>query len=349
MPEHRFAQTDDACDDLPILTRPAAPDVSVVICTYTEARWNDLNLAIESVRAQTIAPRETIVGVDHNPRLFERVRAEIPDVVVVENHGSPGLSGTRNSGIALASGAVVAFLDDDAVAAPEWLEHLSAAYADPDVQGVGGTIEAEWPDQRPAWFPEEFNWVVGCTYPGLPSRPARVRNLIGANMSFRRDVVEAIGGFRAGVGQVDGSPLRGDDTEFCIRVNRHQGQPACLHEPRVRVRHRQSPARARWGYFCSICYAQGHTKALIAHLHGHQDGLASEWGYVSHTLPAGILRGLGDALRRGDPGGLARAGAIIAGLALTTTGFLIGSLRLPVAEPADETGPAEAVSLDAAR
>ena len=105
-------------------------DISVVICVYTEQRWDDFLLAIDSVKQQSISPKEIIVIVDHNPRLLERVLAHVSGVVVAENSELRGLSGARNSGIGAARGAVIAFLDDDAVAAPDWLEELSVGYED---------------------------------------------------------------------------------------------------------------------------------------------------------------------------------------------------------------------------
>src|SRR4051794_11475203 len=99
------------------MTRPPAAtlDISVVICAYADERWPDVRDAVASVRAQSLAPRETIVVIDHNPALLERARRELAAVTLVENHEARGLSGARNSGLALARGEIVAFLDDDAV------------------------------------------------------------------------------------------------------------------------------------------------------------------------------------------------------------------------------------------
>src|SRR4051794_15103423 len=170
------------------------PTVSVVICSYTRSRRQWLEEAVASVRAQTVPALEVVIAVDHNPGLFVWVQTTLPDVVAVASEGPRGLSGARNAGVAAAQGDVVAFLDDDAVAAPDWLEHLVRPYADPAVLGVGGTIEPRWLGPRPRGFPAEFGWVVGCSYVGLPTRRGPVRNLIGANMSLRRDVLARAGG-----------------------------------------------------------------------------------------------------------------------------------------------------------
>ncbi|MDP9294189.1 MAG: glycosyltransferase [Actinomycetota bacterium] len=299
---------------------------SVVICAYADERWDDLVGAVESVRRQSAAPLEVIVAVDHNPRLFERARTCLPGVKVVENREARGLSGARNSGIAATRGDVVAFLDDDAAAEPEWLARLGALYHDPHVLGVGGAIDPRWLDGRPSGFPRAFDWVVGCTYEGMPTVLSPVRNLIGANMSLRREVFERVGGFRSGIGRVGRLPVGCEETELCIRARQQLPGGVFIYEPRARVEHSVPAGRATWGYFCRRCFAEGLSKARVSAWTGRHDALASERSYVRRTIPAAVRRELGDALR-GDASGLIRAAALVAGLAITSAGYLTGELR----------------------
>ena len=99
---------------------------------------------MDSLLAQTLAPHEIVLVIDHAPELLDEARALWPDLKVVANRERKGLSGARNSGVAEASGEVVAFLDDDAIAAPDWLACLAAAYADPNVLGAGGAVRPRW-------------------------------------------------------------------------------------------------------------------------------------------------------------------------------------------------------------
>jgi len=316
----------------------ARPRVSVVICAYSDRRWNDLVAAVTSVRAQSVEPAEIVVVVDHNPALLMRARVALPVSAVVENGASRGLSGARNSGVAATSGEVVAFLDDDAVAEPTWLECLVAPYADRRVVGVGGAIVPAWDGGRPRAFPDEFDWVVGCTYRGMPRAAAPVRNLIGCNMSFRRGVFGAVGGFCSGLGRLGSRPVGGEETEFCIRLRQHQPDAVLLYEPAAVVRHRVTEDRAGRDYFRSRCYAEGLSKALVSRSVGTQDGLASEWAYTMRVLPRGIIRGLADGALRGDLGGLERAAAVAAGLAITTWGYAVGCIRRRLGALAPDEG-----------
>jgi|SRR5581483_6121812 len=309
-----------------IFTRHVVTDVSVVVCTRSDDRWSDLARAVESVERQSRRPVELVVVVDHNPALLERARARWPSAKVVPNDGAPGLSGARNTGVAHAVGDVIAFLDDDAVAAPDWLERLLEPYAQEQVLAVGGRIDADWVGGRPGWFPSEFDWVVGCTYTGAAASRQPVRNVIGANMSFRREVFEELEGFRSEIGRIGTIPAGCEETELCIRARRRWPDRTVLYEPAAVVRHRVPPARATLRYFVSRCFAEGRSKALVARLVGSGNALSTEARYTARVLPAGFGRGVADAVRRRDRGGAGRAGAIVVGLAATAGGFALGRL-----------------------
>lgn len=297
-------------------------DISVIICAYTEKRWSQLLAAVESAQNQTLPAREIIVVIDHNPVLLERARSHFPNVVLLENLETPGLAGARNTGIAAAHGAIIAFLDDDAVAQPVWLQVLSTGYDDPRVMGVGGMLEPLWPKGRPRWFPDEFDWVVGCTYRGLPERTGPVRNLIGANMSFRREVFGEVK-FYSGIGHTGTRPFGGSDPDFCIRVTQCWPEKVLLYMPGAHVYHNVDVKRTSWNYFCLRCYNEGLSKAVLTRRVGAQNGLSSERTYTLNTLPKGALQGLMDT-GCGDLWGLGRTAAIMTGLMITTTGYVVG-------------------------
>lgn len=309
-------------------------DFSVVICVYTEDRWEDILAAVASVRHQSRPALEILLVVDHNPALLERLAGQYGrcaadgEVRVLANAGPRGLSAGRNTGIAAARGAFVAFLDDDAVAERDWLLHFHQGYADPRVMAVGGRTEPAWArGRRPAWFPEEFDWVVGCTYRGLPPGRVRVRNVLGGNASFRRTAFDAAGGFATGIGRDgDKRPLGCEETELCIRLSRALPDAVLLIDDRAVIHHRVPPAREHFGYFRTRTYAEGLSKALVARSVGAGKGLESERRYTTRVLPAGVVRGLRDAAL-GRPGGAGRAGAIVAGVAVAAAGYVLGSWR----------------------
>jgi glucosyl-dolichyl phosphate glucuronosyltransferase len=293
--------------------------VSVIICAYTLDRWDDTVAALDSVAAQTEPPLETILVIDRSEELLARAQAEITGATIVPNAHRGGLSGSRQTGADIATGEILAFLDDDAVADPEWLAELARPYADPNVLGVGGLIEPRWVEPPPSWFPAEFNWVVGCSYEGLPTETARVRNTIGANMSMRADVMRHTGDWETELGRAyEGDSLgsTAEETEFCIRATRLHEGGYWLYVPTAKVGHRVGPERGTWSYFVRRCRVEGKAKAVIADLEGSSTGLESERAYTFSVLPRAVARDLAAGVR-GDSGRLARAGAIVAGLGIT--------------------------------
>ncbi len=306
--------------------REAVGSVTVVVCAYTMERWPEIQAAVASLAAQSRPPEQVVLVSDHNPELLERARAAFPDVLCLGNTGPRGLSGARNTGVAAATGDVVAFLDDDATAEPGWVEQTLAAFRDRDVIGVGGNVVPHWRDPRPSWFPDEFLWVVGCSYRGLPTTRAEIRNPIGANMSFRRDVFGPAGGFDTDMGRLGKDAAGCEETEFSIRARRaHPGARIVL-EPSATCRHSVSPDRVTRGYFRRRCRGEGRSKALVSSLAGAESALETERVYVRRTLPEGIRAGLRDAVR-GDLSGLARAAAIVEGTALTATSYALARGR----------------------
>lgn len=295
-----------------------SPDFSVVICAYDERRWSVLSRAVQSVREQTLTPREVVVVVDHNDSLLARARRHLRDVLVVPNGEIRGLRGARNSGLRATSAAHVAFIDDDAHASEQWLERLAEPYRDPDVAGVGGSTHAVWNGGRPSWLPHEFEWVVGGNHSVMAFVGHEVRNLWGGNMSFRRDLLVEIGGFRIGYSC--------DDTELCIRLRQRWPGKRFVLVPDARVMHHVDRSRMTVGRFLARCYFEGGSKAVISRLVGAREALASERRYTSQVLPSGVRAGIVDFVSGRDPKGLARAGVIVGGLATTTAGYAVGHL-----------------------
>jgi glucosyl-dolichyl phosphate glucuronosyltransferase len=302
-----------------LLLVPLRPPVSatVVICAYTEQRWDDLIAAVTSVRTQEHPAWEVVIVIDDNHALLMRAQDRFADEIVVANQQATGLSGARNTGVATATGDIVVFLDDDAAAEPGWLAALLAPYDDPAVMGVGGTAHPRWASERPDWFPVEFDWVVGCSYRGLPAGASTpVRNFIGANMSFRRELFAEVGGFTTGVGRTANAPLGCEETEFSIRVRQQVPGGLLLHVPEASVRHRVSPDRATMAYFVRRCFAEGLSKASVAASVGSSDATSAERSYVTRTLPSGFARGLLSSL------------VIVIGLFVTSAAYGLGRVGL---------------------
>jgi GT2 family glycosyltransferase len=290
------------------------------------SRVASLSHCIQSLRAQSTPVHEIIVVVDHNPALFSLLERSCSDVVLVENRDTRGLSGARNAGVKVASGSIVAFVDDDAYVHDDWAKWLMAAYEPPTVVAVGGAVVPEFETGRPAWFVPEFDWVVGCTYLGHRVDPGPVRNVIGANMSFRSSTLAEVGGFRVDLGR---SELFGggcEETELCIRATR-AGQATTWYEPRAVAHHLVPDSRTTARYVRRRCFGEGRSKARVARIAGRESGLSSERDYAARTLPRAALRELRSGFR-GSLTAWSRLAMIVGGVLTTAAGYAWASGRV---------------------
>jgi glucosyl-dolichyl phosphate glucuronosyltransferase len=303
-----------------------ASDATVVMATYDERRWSFLARAVESLLSGPDRPRQVVICVDQNTELCERIRATWPQVTPVLNTNGRGASVTRNMGAEFADTRFIAFLDDDIRVHDGWLPRLLEPFADPAVVGTGGGVVAGWQSGRPNWFPEEFDWVVGASYRGMPTVQSPVRNVWSENMAVCTEAFRAVGGFREGFGKID-ERNHPEDTDLCIRMAASVAGGKWVYAPDALAEHHVPLARASFSFFLRRNYHEGRGKVKMARLLGRQEKLQSERDYMRRTLPSGIFRGLFILARHGDISGFLKAGAIVSGILAAGIGAVSGILN----------------------
>lgn len=295
-------------------------EISVVIACYTDERFDSIKDALESIRKQSLAPRHVIAAVDNNPQLAARLRAEFDWVTVVLNVAGRGSSATRNRGVEVVTTPITAFLDDDETAHEDWLLELSMPFVQPDVVGTGGQYKAVWSVSKPVWFPDEFAWVVGGSYLGMPTETTEVRNVWSGNMAVRTGPFRAVGGFRAGFGKHN-SVSHPDDTDLCIRLTKADAG-RWMYVPSAVINHNVPVGRTSLRFFVSRCFAEGGGKALMRTRLGSTSTLALERTYVRDSARAAALR-----LARKEPASILQGAAMLLGLASAAAGYANQQLR----------------------
>lgn len=203
----------------------SCPELSVVICTYNRRAL--VERAVRSLMEQS-RPSECfeVVLVDNNSvddtmTWAEGFAAEHPQVRVVQETNQ-GLSFARNRGAREARAPIVAYLDDDAVAVPEWVDALLCAFetAGPRPVAVGGRIELEWVRPRPGWLPDSAQGWLG--YFTLPATQQELRpgvdNLRGGNMAVEREVLLKAGGFDTRLGRSKNGLMGNEEVELQRRL-----------------------------------------------------------------------------------------------------------------------------------
>lgn len=309
-------------------------DASVIVCAFASRRLEQTVECVEAVLAQWPAPGEVIVVVDHNEALEVDLRSRLPEAVrVIANQGAKGLSSARNTAVETSRHEVVVFIDDDALPAAQWLGGLVSAFAQPAVAGAGGQAVARWEQEQPGWFPDEFLWVVGCSYRGQTAA-GPVRNPLGCNMAFRAAAFRRVGGFDPAIGRLGTRPLGCEETEFCVRVARELEGSEVVLVPGAAVTHRVPQDRGTPLYLIRRCYYEGISKALVRKL-GDVRSLDTERAYVRRVLPGCVVANLRTAMTGSHrAAALGQAAAVVAGLAAAAAGYLAGSVYYRVHPPA---------------
>lgn len=198
--------------------------ISVVIITR-DRPVAMIRQTLSALMRQTMLPTEVLV-VDTSPSnaIPAMICVEFPSVKLLHLPNGPRcMPWSRNQGIKAADGEIIAFLDDDALAEPQWLAEITRTYdEDMMIGGVGGrVIEGVDLGGNPKGAGEA---VATLTRQGIPradfnsvtDRPVEIEHMIGCNMSFRRSALIEVGGFDE---YYDGTAIR-EETDTCVRVRR---------------------------------------------------------------------------------------------------------------------------------
>jgi GT2 family glycosyltransferase len=200
---------------------PASATITASVVVATYARPDYVRTCLERLCAQTVAPQRTIV-VDASPDDETRaVVAEFPGVEYRRNdHGAGTLATSRAIGIADLSEDVVAFIDDDAFAEPDWLEQILRPYRDAGVGAVGGRALNNQPGEETQGLGQIGLLLPDGRLTGYfaadPGRDLDVHHMLGANMSVRLSAIRAVGGIHD---FYPGTCLR-EDADIGLRIGR---------------------------------------------------------------------------------------------------------------------------------
>ena len=262
-------------------TEAKLPLLSIVITSYTTERLKDILELLDNIKTQTYTHIETIFVAERSLELADKVKKyireqSIRNVKVLFNNGEPGASTARNLGIKQAEGDIIAFVDDDIVLSPDWSEEMVKTYEDASIIGVTGPILPLWEDERMNWFPNELDWMIGCSsFSGVTER-REVRNVWGANMSFKREAFNAGGLFLTHLGAIGGGgglgkqKFAGEETELSLRVRRKTGN-RILYNPDIRVQHKVYKYRFTPMFIARRAYSEGYTKAMFNRIYQDKD------------------------------------------------------------------------------
>jgi glycosyltransferase involved in cell wall biosynthesis len=248
------------------------PQISAIICTHNRDIY--LGAAIDSLLVQDFAADFEVVVVDNGSgdRTREVVEQRAGDSrLKYIFEPTIGLSVARNTGARVARGDILAYLDDDAVASPGWLQVLYFAYQDNSQLAIaGGKVTLLWPQgiQQPRWLSPGLagnlgaydlgDSIIKIEQPGLTPR--------GLNYSIRRSFLEEIGGFDPQLGRVGKNLLSNEElqmTEFAL-----QRGWQVVYLPKALVAHNVAPERLQRSWFLNRGWWQGISECYREQLSG---------------------------------------------------------------------------------
>lgn len=267
---------------------PGLMRLSAIIPTHN--RPAALSRCLETLQAQQVDPaRLEVVVVDDGSEIpmsetVARASSAGPVSIRCERQSLTGLNGSRNRGASLASGDVLAFLDDDTLVSPGWAQALLDAFERYPCAAVGGRVELGLAGPAPAWMAGRryflAEYELGPEPHWLDTGPAP----IGANCAIRRSDFDRVAGFQLGLDRLAGSLLSNGDTDFFDRLRAAGGR--FRYEPRAHVIHTVPAERLTVEFFARRSFAQGVSDELLFALHG---------GIVTLGYRAMLVRGLGSA------------------------------------------------------
>jgi hypothetical protein len=248
----------------PALARAEAPALrrrtlathvlAAVVCTYN--RYDLLTGAVDSLLAQDIPDGDLeIIVVDNSPDQEAAARFGARyDGTRVRYVLEPvaGLSNARNVGAEACNARYVAYIDDDAVAAPDWARNLAAGFQKfmPDAGIAGGRIVPRWITPRPDWLPDELIGNLSIVDWGGAARPlGKMEWIAGCNIAFDRATLLELGGFSRALGRVGaGVALLSNEESAMIEKFADIGRHA-IYVPEATVEHLIEPARLSQEWF----------------------------------------------------------------------------------------------------
>lgn len=248
--------------------------VSVIVCTYN--RCVSLAETLEALMRQQVradTPWELIV-VDNNSKdatrqTVERFRSRPcgPEVRYAFE-GRQGLSHARNHGLNLARGELVLFTDDDVIPEPGWVQTVADSMRDSGCDACGGFIAPIWEKQPPAWLTERFYGFLALKPDSDGPRPIRSDEEppFGANMAFRREVFDRVGGFDPALGRTGTVLAAGEESDLFRRII--AGGGSVMYFPQARVHHKVEAFRVRKQYFRRWRYQGSRNSARSAGIEG---------------------------------------------------------------------------------
>ena len=247
--------------------------VTVIVATHNRAP--QLRKTLEALLTQKTPEGlgwEILVvdngSTDGTLEVFRAMALQVPGRLRYVFEPRLGKSRALNAGIAVARGAVIAMTDDDVSPAVDWVATAATVLDKRAADGAGGRILPRWEVEPPSWLPGSqrlLDYLAIMEFDRaamLPPLAGRYPQIWGANMVFRREALQKLGGFDTRLGPVGRRRYCGEDDDVVRRMLKASRPVA--YDPALTVFHRIPRARLKRAYFRRVMWDMGEGQALAA-------------------------------------------------------------------------------------
>ncbi|MFZ5645018.1 MAG: glycosyltransferase family 2 protein [Bacillota bacterium] len=249
------------------MANDCGPAISIVIAAYDNNRLYDICELLKSINNEPEDNFEVICVIGKSKELHGKINDFVKvniakKVKIILNMGDYRLNVQRNLGIEKASSNIVAFVDDDAILMPNWINAVVKAFESPEVVGVTGPAVPLWESEDLNWLPREFWWITACTGWFDSTRSHEVRNAWGMNMAFRTSALKSVGGFNTCIGMRGKKGLVVGEVDLSLRI-RELTEKKILFVPEMAVYHKVKAYRTSFSFIRQRSYSVGKGRVFI--------------------------------------------------------------------------------------
>ncbi len=311
------------------------PTLSVIIPSYTLDRYDQLCRLLKCIKNQTFGSIETIIVVENCSSLFQHIckfieQEHLSAVRIIQTYTEIGSSFQVNLGVSKAKGDIIAFLHDDTLVPECWAENLVADYSEDDnIIGVTGPIVPS--GRMPEWFPEEFDWIIGCNryFVSMIKEKKGVRSISGSNASFRKKLFQAVGGLSITLGPLSKIKSRwceiGEETELCLRLSR-RFDGYILYDPEVVVYHDIPQENLKCRFIARMSFQGGRTKGSLKKFYSANNKLLAPEKEIFTKLWVTVIPEMSKQIFTDPTTNLRKTSVIFFSLSFIAFGYLLGYL-----------------------
>lgn len=281
-----------------VVLSETAPSVSVVVTSYNLRRLPDIRELLQSLAKQASSETEVIVVIEGSRIFAECVEQLCKELLkcrwlVHFEDRIRGISNARNVGVSVAQGVIIAFVDDDAILPPEWVQNLMGVFQRTSVAAVSGGARPLWKCSDAQWLPISFHWLIGATdwYHGEDG--TILRSVWGMNMAFSREVFNAGAKFPLNIGGVGGARLHGEEQVVCEWIRRSVKKPI-VYDSRLAVLHKVYSNRLLPVSICRNAFYMGFTRRILQSYIGDDHSLKLESELVKSMVIDGFIKSIAD-------------------------------------------------------